>query len=73
MEYIIQIYPAITNNRAIIFHNILPAGRIIGVKAIPTTLKKATTQPVHPKVSNTKNHVKKGIALIQTGSDLFKL
>jgi len=50
-----------------------PAGRMIGVKAIPTALKNATTQPVQPKVSNPNMNVKKGIALLPVGSDLFKL
>jgi hypothetical protein len=46
----------------------LPLGKITGVKEMPTALKKATTQDVHPKVKIPNKKLKKGIAFDPTGS-----
>ena len=68
MEYITQTNPRITNSKAPNFHRRFPLGNTSGENAIPTALKKATTQEVHPNVSNPKINVKKGIALDPFGS-----
>ena len=57
-----------TSNKAASFQSRFPAGKIIGEKAIPTALKNATTQPVHPNVSSPNRNVKKGITLEPLGS-----
>ncbi len=46
---------------------------MIGEKAIPTALKKATTQPVQPKVRSPKIKVRNGIAFEPFGSTFVRL
>jgi hypothetical protein len=60
--------PAITSSSATSFQSKLPAGKIIGEKAIPIALKNATTHPVHPNVRSPKINVKNGIAFEPFGS-----
>jgi hypothetical protein len=65
--------PKTTNSSATNFQIKLPLGSTRGLKAIPTALKKATTHPVHPNVSNPNINVNKGIALLPLGSTLVSL